>query len=36
LGDDKLIEFQVDGKTVHNYLALPKTGKGPGVIVLHA
>jgi carboxymethylenebutenolidase len=31
-----LIEIQVDGKTVQSYLALPQTGKGPGVIVLHA
>jgi carboxymethylenebutenolidase len=31
-----LIEFQVDGKTVPCYLAVPEIGKGPGVIVLHA
>jgi carboxymethylenebutenolidase len=31
-----LIEFEVNGKNVSAYLAVPETGKGPGVIVLHA
>jgi carboxymethylenebutenolidase len=29
-------EFQVDGKTIKAYLAVPKQGSGPGVMVLHA
>ncbi len=29
-------EVQVDGKTITAYLAVPKTGNGPGVLVLHA
>jgi carboxymethylenebutenolidase len=29
-------EFQADGRTVSAYLAVPKSGSGPGVLVLHA
>jgi carboxymethylenebutenolidase len=29
-------EFQVDGETIRAYLAVPETGSGPGVLVLHA
>src|SRR5260221_3153251 len=29
-------EFQVDGETISAYLAVPETGSGPGVLVLHA
>jgi carboxymethylenebutenolidase len=29
-------EFQVDGRTISAYLAVPEHGSGPGVIVLHA
>jgi carboxymethylenebutenolidase len=28
--------FQVDGRTISAYLAVPETGSGPGVVVLHA
>jgi carboxymethylenebutenolidase len=31
-----MIEFPVNEKTAPGYLALPKSGKGPGVLVLHA
>lgn len=31
-----MISFQVDGATRSGYLALPKGGSGPGVLVLHA
>lgn len=31
-----MITFQADGKTVSGYLAIPQTGEGPGVLVLHA
>ncbi len=31
-----MIEFQVDERTVSSYLAVPETGSGPGVLVLHA
>lgn len=29
-------EFQVDGRTISGYLAVPERGSGPGVLVLHA
>ena len=29
-------EFQVDGRTISGYLAVPEQGSGPGVLVLHA
>ena len=29
-------EFQVDGRTISAYLAVPEQGSGPGVLVLHA
>jgi carboxymethylenebutenolidase len=29
-------EFQADGRTISAYLAVPKHGGGPGVLVLHA
>ena len=29
-------EFQVDGRTIRAYLAIPEQGSGPGVLVLHA
>src|SRR5512135_784069 len=29
-------EFQVDGRTISAYLAVPEQGRGPGVLVLHA
>src|SRR5947209_3623654 len=29
-------EFQVDGRTISGYLAVPEQGSGPGVVVLHA
>ena len=29
-------EFQADGRTVSAYLAVPDSGSGPGVLVLHA
>ena len=29
-------EFQVDGRTISGYLAVPEHGSGPGVVVLHA
>jgi carboxymethylenebutenolidase len=29
-------DFQVDGETIRAYLAVPETGSGPGVLVLHA
>jgi carboxymethylenebutenolidase len=29
-------EFQVDDRTFNGYLAIPKNGSGPGVVVLHA
>jgi carboxymethylenebutenolidase len=29
-------EFQVDGRTISAYLAVPDQGSGPGVLVLHA
>ena len=29
-------EFQVDGRTISAYLAVPEHGSGPGVVVLHA
>jgi carboxymethylenebutenolidase len=29
-------EFQVEGRTISAYLAVPKQGSGPGVLVLHA
>src|SRR5579864_876897 len=29
-------EFQADGRTISAYLAIPKNGRGPGVVVLHA
>ncbi|HKV59480.1 MAG TPA: dienelactone hydrolase family protein [Ktedonobacteraceae bacterium] len=29
-------EFQADGRTISGYLAVPKQGSGPGVVVLHA
>jgi carboxymethylenebutenolidase len=29
-------EFQVDGRTISAYLAVPEHGSGPGVLVLHA
>jgi len=29
-------EFQVDGRTINGYLAVPAQGSGPGVLVLHA
>jgi carboxymethylenebutenolidase len=29
-------EFQADGRTFSGYLAVPKQGSGPGVVVLHA
>src|SRR5579859_5569569 len=29
-------EFQADGRTISGYLAVPKHGSGPGVLVLHA
>src|SRR5579871_5800090 len=29
-------EFQVDGRTISAYLAVPEKGSGPGVVVLHA
>src|SRR5258706_6223586 len=28
--------FQVDGRTISGYLAVPEQGSGPGVLVLHA
>jgi carboxymethylenebutenolidase len=28
-------EFQVDGRTISGYLAVPEHGSGPGVLVLH-
>ena len=28
--------FEVNGKTFSGYLAIPKNGSGPGVVVLHA
>ena len=28
-------EFQVDGRTISGYLAVPEQGSGPGVLVLH-
>src|SRR5260370_21888204 len=28
--------FQVDGRTISGYLAVPEHGSGPGVLVLHA
>jgi carboxymethylenebutenolidase len=28
--------FQVDDRTFNGYLAIPKNGSGPGVVVLHA
>jgi hypothetical protein len=31
-----MVEFDVDGRTVAGYLAVPEGGRGPGVIVLHA
>jgi carboxymethylenebutenolidase len=31
-----MIEFQADGRTISAYLAIPKHGSGPGVLVLHA
>src|SRR5437660_12138958 len=29
-------EFQVDGRTISAYLAVPEQGSAPGVLVLHA
>lgn len=29
-------EFQIDGRTINAYLAVPRQGSGPGVLVLHA
>ncbi len=29
-------EFQVNGRTISGYLAVPEQGSGPGVLVLHA
>lgn len=29
-------EFQVDGRTINAYLAIPTAGNGPGVLMLHA
>ena len=29
-------EFQVNGRTIGSYLAVPEQGSGPGVLVLHA
>src|SRR5215469_9956000 len=29
-------EFQIDGRTISGYLAVPEHGSGPGVLVLHA
>ena len=31
-----MLEFDINGKTVTGYLALPGRGHGPGVLVLHA
>lgn len=30
------MEFQIEGRTVSGYLAVPEQGSGPGVVVLHA
>lgn len=30
------MEFQSDGRTVSGYMAVPESGSGPGVVVLHA
>ncbi|HET8912257.1 MAG TPA: dienelactone hydrolase family protein, partial [Ktedonobacteraceae bacterium] len=29
-------EIQANGRTINAYLAMPKNGSGPGVLVLHA
>jgi carboxymethylenebutenolidase len=34
--ENKMKAFQVDGRTINAYLAVPKSGSGPGVLVLHA
>jgi carboxymethylenebutenolidase len=31
-----MLEFDINGRTVAGYLALPERGHGPGVLVLHA
>jgi carboxymethylenebutenolidase len=31
-----MLEFQVDDDTVSAYLAVPKSGQGIGIVVLHA
>src|SRR6266567_1977404 len=34
--ESSMREFQVDGRTISGYLAVPEQGSGPGVLVLHA